>query len=93
MNVRERERERGEENRERERRNERKRSKEERGDGASLRAHENCMENKLRGQREHSCERIIRAIAFAQYASRRTHAENAHFHPHAVPRAQIHRVN
>lgn len=35
----------------------------------SLRAHENCMENKLHGQREHSCERITRAMAFAQYAS------------------------
>lgn len=35
----------------------------------SLRAHENCMENKLHGQREYSCERITRAMALAQYAS------------------------
>ena len=35
----------------------------------SLRAHENCMENKLHGQREHSCERITRAMTLAQYAS------------------------
>jgi len=54
--------------RERERKAERTGGREGKRRG-SLRAHENCMENKLHGQREHSCERIIRAMALAQYAS------------------------
>lgn len=55
----------------------------------SLRAHENCMENKLHGQREHSCERITRAMAFAQYASV-VYTQKTRIRLYA---RQIHRVN
>lgn len=55
----------------------------------SLRAHENCMENKLHGQREHSCERIIALWLWRNMrlsCTRRKHGIHLYV-------GQIHRVN
>lgn len=56
----------------------------------SLRAHENCMENKLHGQREYSCKRITRAYGFGAICVRRVHTQKRNIRLYA---GQIHWVN